>query len=621
MCGINGLLYFQKDQKVDEKIILKMIKTIEHRGPDDYGVFCEDNVGLGFRRLSIIDLKSGHQPLLNQDKSLIIVFNGEIYNYREKRKFLLSKGYKFNTESDTEVILHLYEEFGEDCVQHLRGMFAFVIWDKCKQKLFCARDRLGIKPFYYYIDNDKFVFGSEIKAILACENVDMTISQTAIDSYFSFGYVTGDLSIYDKIKKLAPAYTLSISFNKSIVPEINKYWEINYEPDDSKTEKYWAETIESKLDEIVKMHMVSDVPLGAFLSGGIDSSIIVAMMAKNTTRPVKTFSIGFEENKFNETVYARELAKFYECEHHEQIIKPNSVSLLPDLANAFDEPFADASAIPTYYVSKFAREEVTVVLTGDGGDELFAGYSIYNYLNKIYGLSFSIPLLNQLLWGSVNKIIPSNVKGKGLTYFLSKNKKYLGAYLNVWTLEERKKLIKFNNYDSIKDYYAESIKRKIVDNLRTDDFITNLQLLDLKTYLVDDILTKVDRASMQNSLEARVPLLDHEFVELAFKIPRKFKSSRRQSKYIFKQAMKNKLPSNILKRKKKGFSLPLSIWFGTALKDYMVSRLTDNNAYYKSYLNEKYIKEILKAFGSGNRDNSNKIWTLLFFEEWLRQQK
>ncbi len=421
MCGIVGRINFDISQKINDSELKRMTDVICHRGPDDEGYYIKKNAGFGFRRLSIIDLNTGHQPLANEDESKWIVFNGEIYNFIEQREKLKQKGYIFKTKTDTEVILKLYEEHGVNCLQYLRGMFAFAIWDSNKQELFCARDRFGIKPFYYYSDSEKFIFGSEIKSILKAKNIDTQFSFEALDSYFAFGYITGDLSIYKKIKKLKPAHYFLLSFKEKASLEIKRYWAINFEPDNSKSEKRWAEEIESAFAETVKLHMVSDVPLGAFLSGGIDSSSVVAMMAMNSAQPIQTFSIGFKEQKYNELQFAREVAKKYGCIHREQIIEPESINLLPKLVNAYDEPFADSSAIPTYYVSKFARKYVTVALSGDGGDELFAGYWIYRYFKNIYKRSSASATLNNFVWGNIHKLIPQKMAGKGLTYFLSKN--------------------------------------------------------------------------------------------------------------------------------------------------------------------------------------------------------
>ena len=445
MCGITGIINFDKEQGINSSVLKNMSDSIIHRGPDDEGFYINRNIGLGFRRLSIIDLEAGHQPMANENDTIHIVFNGEIYNYLENRILLQKKGYIFKTDSDTEVIVHLYEEYGENCLKYLRGMFAFAIWDNNKQQLFCARDRFGIKPFYYYLDNSKMVFGSEIKSILKCEKIDKRLSPKALDSYFAFGYITSDLSIYKNIRKLQPSHFMILSFKDKLSIEINKYWEINFNPDYSKSEKQWVEEIEDCLSETIKLHMIADVPLGAFLSGGVDSSSVVAMMAKNSTLPIKTFSIGFKEKKYNELEFAREIAKKYNCEHYEQIIEPKSLSILSKLVSAYDEPFADSSAIPTYFVSKLARKHVTVALSGDGGDELFAGYSLYKYLKNINTFNLTSTRINKLIWGNINKLIPQQIAGKGLSYLLSKDKNLVGAYVSMWPQEEREKLILDDN--------------------------------------------------------------------------------------------------------------------------------------------------------------------------------
>lgn len=619
MCGITGIINFNRELDVNPLVIKRMTDSISHRGPDDEGFFIHRNIGFGFRRLSIIDLKGGHQPMPNENNSLHIVFNGEIYNYLENREILLKKGRHFRTETDTEVILHLYEEYGENCLQHLRGMFAFAIWDNNKQQLFCARDRFGIKPFYYYQDHTKLVFGSEIKSILKCEGIDKTLSYDALDSYFAFGYITSDLSIYRNIRKLQPGHFLILSFKDKLSIGIKKYWEICFDPDYSKTEKQWVEEIEDCFSESVKLHMISDVPFGAFLSGGIDSSSVVAMMAKNSNLPIKTFSIGFKEQKYNELIFAREVAKKYNCEHHEQIIEPESISILPQLVRTYDEPFADTSAIPTYYVSKFAREHVTVALSGDGGDELFAGYYMYKYFNNINRYNLPFPRINGLIWGNINKLIPQQIAGKGLTYFLSKNKNYLGAYLCMWTKEERQKLILDDGSARIFTSASELYKIRILIKGIKNNFISNLQNLDLQTYLVDDILTKVDRASMMNSLEVRVPLLDHKFAELSFKIPWNLKYNGKTQKYIFKQTMSPYLPKNILNHSKQGFGVPLSVWFKNDLKEYVNDTILSKNSLLSANLDINFIKYTIQHNQDGMRDFSTRIWSLLFFEEWLKQ--
>lgn len=621
MCGITGIINFDNKSNIDKFFLKKMTEALHHRGPDDEGFYIHQNIGMGFRRLSIIDLKTGHQPLANENGTIQIVFNGEIYNYLEQREILRKKGYIFKTDTDTEVILHLYEEYGIDCLQFLRGMFAFAIWDNKIKQLFCARDRFGIKPLYYYKDNTKFLFGSEIKSILQAKDIDKSLSVDALDSYFANGYITSDLSIYKRIKKLNPGHYLLLSLRDTISFDIKKYWEIIFDPDYTKSEEQWMEEIKETLSETVRQHMISDVPLGAFLSGGIDSSSVVAMMAQNSSQPVKAFSIGFKEHKFNELKYAREIAEKYGCEYYEQIVVPESIDLLPKLVRAYDEPFADSSAIPTYYVSKFAREQVTVALSGDGGDELFAGYDIYKYFYKIYKFNTNSPCLNKYSWGSLNKIIPQKIPGKGLTYYLSKDKALLGAYLCIWTKEERTKLLSDNNSMINPQNGSELFKMKILTKGLTNDFISNLQLLDMKTFMVDDILTKVDRASMMNSLEVRVPLLDHKFAELCFKIPWNMKLRGKVQKYIFKKTLELYLPVSILKHPKQGFAIPLSVWFKDDLKEYVQDTLLSPRPLYSEYLDQNYVKKIVLDNQNGMRDLSKRVWSLLFFEEWLKQNR
>jgi len=620
MCGIAGLAYFNKDRRADPGVLKSMADVIQHRGPDDEGFFIEQNVGLAFRRLSIIDLSTGHQPVSNHNDTVHIIFNGEIYNYLEHRDALKQKGYKFKTTTDTEVILHLYEEYGVDCLQYLRGMFSFAIWDSNKQQLLCARDRFGIKPFFYYLDDEKFVFGSEIKSILKESGIDRTLSYEALNSFFAFGYITSDLAIYDKIKKLQPAHYLLLTFNKNKKIKIDRYWNIEFEPDYSRSEKQWIEEIDATLSETVRLHMIADVPLGAFLSGGIDSSSVVASMAKNSDRPIETFSIGFKQEEYSELKYAKEIAKKFNCNHHEQIVEPESIGLLPKLVEAYDEPFADASAIPTYYVSKFAREHVTVALSGDGGDELFARYNIYPYLQKIYKYNLAPPVINRVVWGGLSKIIPQKIRGKTLAYFLSQNRNHLGAHLCIWPAYERKKLILSNGTFRYTDA-PEVFKEEVLAGLDKSDFLSNHLYLDMVTYMVDDILTKVDRASMLNSLEVRVPLLDHKFAELTFRIPSNLKLKGGEQKYIFKQAIKSKMPEAIIKRPKTGFGVPLSVWFKSGLKEYVNDTLFASRPLLSDYLDWNYIKAMEKHDRDGMQTFSSRIWSLLWFEEWLKQHQ
>lgn len=615
MCGICGKINFDPSHLVRQEEIKKMADVINKRGPDDQGFYLNNNVGLGFRRLSIIDLESGHQPLSNEDGTIWIVFNGEIYNHLILRERLQQKGHQFKTNTDTEVIVHLYEEYGNECVKHLRGMFAFAIWDDNKSKLFCARDRFGIKPFFYFLDNNKFVFGSEIKCILCDPDISDSMSIPMLDQYLTYGYSSQDGTIYQNIKKLEPAHFLEIHHGGKST--ISRYWDIQYTPDYSKSEDDWCQLLEDKLSESVNMHMMSDVPLGAFLSGGIDSSSVVSLMSKYSSNPIKTFSIGFKEAEFNELQYAREIAQKYNTEHHEQIIEPESVSLLPKLVDMYDEPFADASAIPTYFVSKFAREYVTVALSGDGGDELFAGYDEYKKIENISKYNILPNSVNRHLWGFIHNSIPQGVKGRGATYYLSKPKESLPAYISIWHISERKKLFRKEYWEGIKEKTAESIRSKFFGEESSSDYIFNMQKMDMQRYMVDDVLTKVDRASMLNSLEVRVPLLDHEFAELTFSIPSELKTKNKIKKYILKKAMKDYLPKSIVAHKKQGFALPLKLWFKSDLNEYVNDTLISTSSPLYEFLDPTYVSKIINDHNKGMRDFNRKIWSLLFLNQWL----
>lgn len=622
MCGITGKIFLDRNRNIQETELRRMADAIEHRGPDDQGFHISGPVGLGFRRLSIIDLSHGHQPLSNEDGTVWIVFNGEIYNYKELQFDLIAKGHKFRTQSDTETIVHLYEQYGTECVKRLRGMFGFAIWDEKKKQLFCARDRFGIKPFYFYQDRNQFVFGSEIKTILRADDVNHDLSAEGLYSYFAYNYITSNLSIYEHIKKLQPAHSMLFSFDNP-EPRIEKYWDVRFDPDETLNEDQWVEQIDHELSESVKLHMVSDVPLGAFLSGGIDSSATVAMMARNSDRPIQTFSIGFKDDPNEEIKNARLLAEKYGCVHREQIVEPESIGLLPKMVSAYDEPFGDSSAIPTYYVSKFAREHVTVALSGDGGDELFAGYDIYGYFQKLHSLSSPLPELNKAFWGTVNAVIPRTSLGKGATHFLSKDRDLMGAYLTSWPKKERDQLIleseNFVHSDAIPEDYKVSILKE--GKQKGHDFLSNLQYLDMRTFMVDSVLTKVDRASMLSSLEVRVPILDHKFAELTFRIPSSLKLKDGKSKYIFKKMLEKYLPQQILNKPKSGFVAPIASWLKGALEEYVNDTLMSNNSLVYDYLDREHVREIVLESRKSSRDFSGRIWAMLFFEEWLKQNR
>lgn len=617
MCGIAGKINFDTSNKIEMDELKKMTNSIRHRGPDDEGFYINNNIALGFRRLSIIDLNTGHQPLSNHNNTLWITFNGEIYNYRQLRKELINKGKSFKTETDTEVILLLYEEYGKNCLDHLRGMFAFVIWDERKKELFGARDRFGIKPFCYYLDNHCFVWGSEIKAIKAASNINRTINLNAIDSYFSYGYVMKELSIYNEIKKIEAGHYFILKPYEKEKLFIKRYWDINFDPDYSKSKEYWENKLQDTLNETIELTMISDVPIGAFLSGGIDSSIVVALMSKIGNKAINTYSIGFKEENYNELKYAKLVSERFGTKHNELIVDFNSINFIPELVSMYDEPFADSSAIPTFLVSKFASESVKVVLSGDGGDELFAGYESYSKMLSIKNNLYNNKLINNLIFKSLNYLIPDYFFGKGYSYYRSKDKNKIGAYFNLFKDYERKKLYTKRSKNILGDFMSENLKLELISNDETA-FISKMQKLDIKTYMVDDILTKVDRASMFNSLEVRVPLLDHKFAELSFKIPPELKINKISKKHIFKEAFKNLLPDEILTHKKQGFGIPLNEWLKGPLKEYAYDSLVNNNET-GDFINKQYLHQVLNNHQKNIRDFSPQIWALLIFNEWLRQ--
>ena len=597
-----------------------MSDTLTHRGPDDEGFFVDRNVGLGMRRLNVIDLVTGHQPISNEDGSIWIVFNGEIYNYPELRKELEKKGHRFSTNTDTETVVHAYEEYGENCVKHLNGMFAFAIWDGPRQRLVLARDRLGVKPLYYFLNDRLLVFGSEPRAILQHPEVPAALDLEALDSYLTFEYIPTPLSIFNGIKKLPPGHVLVKQDGKV---SIRRFWEIRYKRREG-SEQELCEELGELLQDSVRRRLLSDVPLGAFLSGGIDSSTIVSLMAQSMDRPVKTFSIGFDDPSYNETAYARMVHKLYGTEHHELIIKPDVVDLVHKLLTHLSEPLADVSVFPTFLVSQLARQHVTVVLSGDGGDELFAGYEWYvaekieQYYQKLPGalrrrwiplLMSSIPPSSQKK-GAVNKL-KRFVEGSALPA-------PLGHFRWSTFLTEDKKT----------QLYSGDLKRlvgqtdacsRFVDHLKAvpeADPLWRQQFADIKTYLVDDILAKVDRMSMANSLEARTPFLDYRIVEFAASLPSNLKLKGVETKYLLKRCMASKLPKEILDRKKEGFSIPIKNWLKKELRPLMEEVLSPQRIKSEGLFNATYIEKLKSDHLKGTANNSHQLWSLMLFESW-----
>lgn len=622
MCGIAGFIS-QTNERIDERAarLDAMCRVISYRGPDEQGTAIEGRAALGMRRLSIIDLATGQQPIYNSDRSKLIVFNGEIYNYRELKKDLESRGYKFTTNSDTETIIHAYEEYGEDCVLHLRGMFAFAIWDIAEQSLFLARDRVGKKPLFYTLtSNGELVFGSEIKVLLEHVGVTREIDHGALDAYLTFGYVPEELCIFKGVKKLEPGHRL-IFKNGEIRTE--KYWDFDFAGELLTTsEDEIAVDLLDRLRDAVGVRLMSEVPLGAFLSGGVDSSAVVGLMSEIMHQPVKTFSIGFNEDSYDELKYARLAAEHFKTDHHEFILTPDLVDIVDDLVWHFDEPFADSSALPTYMVSKLAREHVTVVLSGDGGDELFGGYTRYLTDQSRSGLESLPRIVRQKMLRPLSEALPHGALGKNYLFNISLDA--AGRYIDsISHFNGQRKRGLYSNKQRTKMNGSfergEKLFREIAVSSASEDAFANLLYLDSKTYLPSDILTKVDRMSMTSSLETRSPLLDHKLIEYVTRIPSSMKLKGREAKYIFKKAIRDLVPSEILHREKQGFGVPINEWINLQLEERITSDLSSRRFTDRGYFEPKYVNVLLDEHRRGRRDHSHALWTLWMLEFWHRR--
>lgn len=621
MCGISGKLYFNKDKSVSREEIEKMSKAVSHRGPDDEGIFIDKNIGLGHRRLSIIDLSpAGHQPMSDNEGKIWIVFNGEIYNFLELRQGLEKSGIKFKSKSDTEVIINLYKKYGVNCLKYLRGMFAFAIWDSEKRQLFLARDRVGKKPLKYYLDNGVFIFASELKAILTNLEVKKEIDYDAIDEYLTYQYVPHPKTGFKNIWKLEPAHFLVIKENGQVVKQ--RYWQLDYSQKLNLTEAEWENTILVKLKESVGLRLISDVPLGAHLSGGIDSSLVVALMAQQTKEPVKTFSIGFKESDYNELPYARLVAQRYKTDHQEFIVEPNAIELLPKLVRQYEEPYADSSALPTWYLSEVTRKHVTVALNGDGGDENFAGYQRYNAM-QLFNTLKMIPFKNLLkkISQTAYRLTKAKIFRQGYRLLDSYAPNPVDFYLNIidYFGQKEKNLI-----------YTEELKQKmagsrwqtfikeIFDETKNLDWLDKALYFDINAGLPDDLLTKIDIASMAHGLEIRSPFLDHEFMELTAKMPSNLKMRGHNKKYLLKKIAYKLIPKECIEKTKWGFSVPLEYWFRGKLKNYLREELLD-----KKYLDygfkKRGIEKIIEDHESHRQNYANQLWALLTLNHWFKE--
>lgn len=627
MCGVAGLFDLAGKRIFDAAMLERMNQTQFHRGPDEGGHFLEPGVAMGHRRLSIIDLSSGQQPMHSADGKLCVVFNGEIYNYPDLTQQLKNKGHVFRTHCDTEVILYAWREWGEKCVEHFRGMFAFALYDRDQEILFLARDRLGIKPlFYSLLPDSQFIFGSELKVLNAHPHLVRKPDYRAIEDYFALGYIPEPKTIYRDVLKLPPGYTLTLRRGKPL-PEPREYWDIPFQSLPADTESAVQEALIEKMREAVRIRLIAEVPLGAFLSGGVDSSAVVAMMAQTSPEPVNTCAIGFDVKAFNETEFARQVADRYKTNHHEQVVSSDDFDLLDKLAELYDEPYADSSAIPTYRVCQLAKQRVTVALSGDGGDENFAGYRRYCWHMNEEKLRSSLPLgLRRPLFGALGKIYPKADWAprflRAKTTFQSLARNSVEAYMHSVSIakdDQRNALFSEGLKRELQAYKAIETFNYYAKRSPTQDPLSLIQYIDMKTYLVGDILTKVDRASMAHALEVRVPLLDHKFVEWISGLPAELKLHGQQGKYIFKKSLEPYLPHDILYRSKMGFGVPLSNWFRGPLRERLHASISEGGLSNCGLFNPDYLKKLVSQHQSGARDHSAILWTLLMFEATTRK--
>ena len=626
MCGIVGIFDIREKREINRDLLSRMNESQYHRGPDEGGLHIEAGLGFGHRRLSIIDLTSGQQPMVSRDKNAILTFNGEIYNFLELRKELEDLGFTFQTHCDTEVILYGWQAWGESCVDRLRGMFAFAVWDRDQQTLFLARDRLGVKPLYYAeLANGQFIFGSELKSLKEHPELPKTLDPTAIEDYFGFGYIPDPKTIYKNVYKLEPGYCLTIKRgNKTYQPR--QYWDVKFAPRPPQDERATGEELIERLREAVKIRMVADVPLGAFLSGGVDSSAVVAMMAGLSSDPVNTCSISFGDPAFNESKFAAQVAERYHTAHRVEQVDPDDFSLIDQLAGLYDEPYADSSALPTYRVCELAKKQVTVVLSGDGGDENLAGYRRYRWHTYEEQMRSWLPdSIRKPVFGLLGQIYPKADWApkifRAKSTFESIARDSMEGYfhsVSVLSNELRSKLFSDQLKSNLQGYQAVDVFRRHVDNAPTDSPLSLVQYLDIKTYLPGDILTKVDRASMAHALEVRVPLLDHKLVEWMAGLQPDMKLRGREGKYIFKKSLENYLPDDILYRPKMGFSVPLDAWFKGPLKNKVREALLGETMTQCGLFNHSFLEHMVNQHQSGLRDYSSPIWSLLMFEAFLR---
>jgi len=625
MCGICGILYPGVNQNVDRDILASMNRQVAHRGPDDEGFFVEGNVGLAMRRLSIIDIKTGHQPIANEDESLWIVFNGEIYNHAELRVALESQGHRYRTRSDTETIVHLYEQYGRDCVKYLRGMFAFAIWDRRRRMLFAARDRLGIKPFYYRYDGHKFLLASEIKTILSYPGIRAELNASVLAEYLAFGYLAGSDTMFAGIDKLPPGHTLEVDANGQL--DIQCYWDLPAPVDQEvRPREYYVKTYRELLESCVSSHLMSDVPLGVFLSGGLDSSAVAALTAKIRREPIETFSVGYGEEAFSELPYARQMAKHIGSRHHEvRLSREEFFAALPSLIWHEDEPIVWPSSVSLYFVAKLARERVTVVLTGEGSDETLGGYTRYAWtlansrMDRAYR-SLTPAIFRQWIRDGIGSgVLPSALRRKLEHTFAGRDGTswpsfYFDNFYSAFSAAEQGKLLTPRARELSGDAYAGTMA--FWDN-SSGDLFHRLLYTDIHTYMVE-ILMKQDQMSMAASIESRVPFLDHVLVEFASRIPTRYSIQGLSGKHILKLAVEDLLPHSIVYRQKMGFPTPWAYWLdGPQLND-IERMLLEPRTLERGLIERDAVRGLFAEHRGGRRDNGDRIWRLLNLETWQR---
>jgi asparagine synthase (glutamine-hydrolysing) len=623
MCGIAGVLYADRAQPVERTVLRAMGDSIAHRGPDAEGYWIEPGIGLVHRRLSIIDLSGGDQPIGNEDGSIQVILNGEIYNYQALRADLERKGHRFRTCSDTEVIVHLYEDEGENLVSRLRGMFAFALWDRQSKRLMLARDRVGIKPLYLYRDAKKLIFGSELKAILAHPGVERAIDVAGLEDYLAYGMIPGAGSIFRNVEKLPPAHILVTSAS-ALDRSPRQYWQLRIEADERLAADEWEEAIRAKVSEAVRLHLIADVPVGAFLSGGLDSSVVVASCAGLTKEPLQTFSIGFREESFSELPYARRVAEQFGTRHVEEVVTPDAASLLDDLTHYYDEPFADSSALPTFHVSRLARRSVKVALSGDGGDEAFGGYARYAHDLREDKVRRCLPYwLRRLALGPLARVwpkadwLPRPLRAKTALTNLSLDAG--AAYANTLTLCRlplRRRLLSADLASGINGHDPRRIIQRFHSTSPPNDPLAGMLAADMGTTLPDDFLVKVDRASMANGLEVRPPLLDHELLELAARIPSRMKVFQGHTKWILKQTYSQQLPSSAVDRPKQGFEIPIDAWLRGPLRDQFEASVLQPGTRISGLVNQSVARKLYRAHLAQTGRHGNVLWTLLVLARW-----